>query len=74
MHRQMHRTDVVSELAGRRSKSLVARSKKLKLSHPIPKLWLESNQSKSPRTKLELIDESPSTIGSQYSLRAQHVD
>ena len=29
MHRQMHRTDVVPELAGRRSISLVARSKKL---------------------------------------------
>ena len=35
MHRHMHRTDVVSELAGRRSTSLVARSKKLKLSSPI---------------------------------------
>jgi len=34
MHRQMHRTDVVPELAGRRSMSLVARSKKLKLSCP----------------------------------------
>ena len=31
MHRQVHRTDVVSELAGRRSMSLVARSKKVKL-------------------------------------------
>jgi len=31
MHRQMHRTDVVPELAGRRSMSLVARSKKLKI-------------------------------------------
>ena len=30
----MHRTDVVPELAGRRSMSLVARSKKLKLSSP----------------------------------------
>jgi len=34
MHRQMHRTDVVPELAGRRSMSLVARSKNLKLSSP----------------------------------------
>jgi len=34
MHRQMHCTDVVPELAGRRSISLVARSKKLKLSSP----------------------------------------
>ena len=34
MHRQMHRTDVVPELAGRRSMNLVARSKKLKLSSP----------------------------------------
>ena len=34
MHRQMHRTDVVPELAGRRSVSLVARSKKFKLSSP----------------------------------------
>ena len=32
MHRKMHRTDVVLELAGRRSMSLVARSNKLKLS------------------------------------------
>jgi hypothetical protein len=29
MHRQVHRTDVVPELAGRRSISLVARSKKI---------------------------------------------
>jgi hypothetical protein len=28
MHRQVHRTDVVPELAGRRSINLVARSKK----------------------------------------------
>ena len=34
MHRRMHRTDVVPELAGRRSINLVARSKKLKLSSP----------------------------------------
>ena len=32
MHRQMHHTDVVAELSRRRSISLVARSKKLKLS------------------------------------------
>jgi len=31
MHRQMHRIDVVPELAGRRSMSLVARPKKLKI-------------------------------------------
>jgi len=35
VHRKMHHTDVVPELAGRRSMSLVARSKKLKLSSPI---------------------------------------
>jgi hypothetical protein len=29
MHRQVHRTDVVPELAGRQSISLVARSKKI---------------------------------------------
>ena len=34
MHRQMHRTDVVPELAGRRSMSLVARSKKLNFTSP----------------------------------------
>jgi hypothetical protein len=32
MHRQVHRTDVVPELAGRRSMSLVARSKKALIS------------------------------------------
>jgi hypothetical protein len=32
MHRQVHRTDVVPELAGRRSMSLVARSKKVLIS------------------------------------------
>jgi len=34
MHRQMHRTDVVPELAGRQSMSLVARSKNS--SYPVP--------------------------------------
>jgi len=31
MHHQVHHTDIVPELAGRRSMSLVARSKKLKI-------------------------------------------
>ena len=34
-HHQMHHDDVVPELAGRRSMSLLARSKKLKLFSPI---------------------------------------
>jgi hypothetical protein len=36
MHRQVHRTDVVPELAGRRSMSLVARFKKV----TIPQLYV----------------------------------
>jgi len=37
MHRQVHRTDVVPELAGRQSMSLVARSKKTKIA---PQLYM----------------------------------
>ena len=59
MHRQMHRADVVPELAGRQSMSLVARSKKLKLSSPRAYNAWWSVQSLVLQTG-RLVDQSPS--------------
>jgi len=50
----MHRTDVVPELAGRRSMSLVARSKKFKLSSP--------RESHAHLPSDRLINQSPSVL------------
>ena len=62
MHHQVHRTDVVSELAGRRGMNLVARSKGEKISQPYASRQSHIVETRSPRAVVgEWLRQSPST-------------
>jgi hypothetical protein len=62
MHRQVHRTDVVPDLAGRRSMSLVARSKKTLTSQLYASQILHVAEESRPQAVVgEWSKQSPST-------------
>ena len=62
MHRQVHRTDVVPELAGRRDISLVARSNEEKISQLYASRQSHVVETRSPRAVIgEWSRQSPST-------------
>ena len=62
MHRQVHRTDVVPELAGRRGTSLVARSKREKISQLYASCQSHVVETQSPQAMVgEWSRQSPST-------------
>jgi hypothetical protein len=74
MHRQVHRTNVIPDLAGRRSMSLVARSKKALTSELYasqisyvaeenrPQAVVGEWSKQSPSTAKDMVNESPSIV------------